>query len=370
MKIAVFDPSGNHGHYAHTQGLVFRNDDVSWFVHRNVCIRLTDLCVITADSNVSEYTPGKSLLFYYIKAIWLLHRTKWDAVFFNTLEANWLPNFLFFLFVRKDVNLVLTIHNIHSFFRKSGTKGLRAFVKQRAKNLALAKCRLNVYSENLKQCLSQYVPDANPFLLPYRVCDMSVERLNHPGKDQFRIVIPGSVDVKRRDYSFVLNIVERLRCLPHVQFVLLGRPYGAESIALVDKFEQMNGSVVCYREFIDEQEFEHQMQITDIVWGPLTRYYTGNDAVEEYGISKETGVSFAMIRYALPGLFPSDVTVMDEIKTGVRFYSNADELVSIITDLSTRKESLQLLQENARANALKYTPDTVRNRFVSQLNAF
>jgi hypothetical protein len=368
VKIAVFDPSGYHGHYAHTQGLVFRNDDISWFVHRNVCNRLNDLGVITADSNVFAYTPGKSLLFYYIKALWLLHRTKWDVVFFNTLEANWLPNFLFFLFVRKDVNLVLTIHNIHSFFKKSRAKGLRAFVKRRAKNLALKKCRLNVYSENLKQCLLQYVSGANPFLLPYRVCDTTVERLNRSEQNQFRIVIPGSIDVKRRDYFSVLEVAERLSDLKHIRFVLLGKPYGAEATALVDKFEQMQDTVVCYREFIDEHEFERQMQQADIVWGPLTRYYTGNDAVEEYGISKETGVSFAMIHYALPGLFPSHVAVMDEIKTGVRFYSNADELVSIITELSTRKETLLLLQKNAWANALKYSPDAVRNRFVSQLN--
>jgi hypothetical protein len=367
VKIAVFDPSGYHGHYAHTQGLVFRNDDISWFVHRNVCDRLTDLGIITRDSDVFVYTPGKSLLSYYIQALWRINRTKWDVIFFNTLEANWLPNFLFFLAVRRKINMVLTIHNLHSFFKKTEAKGLRAFAKQHAKNLALKKCLLNVYSEKLKACLLQYKSDANPFLLPYRVSDPELGAINQQLQDDFRIVIPGSVDLKRRDYFFVLDIAERLKDLTHIRFVLLGKPYGDEAAALVSKLEQLKDTVVCYREFIDESEFEHQMQQADIVWGPLTRYYAANDAVEEYGISKETGVSFAMIRYALPGLFPTDVSVMDEIKTGTMFYSNADELVSIIADLSARKESLLLLQKNARANALKYTPDAVRNEFTSQL---
>ncbi|HEX2935862.1 MAG TPA: hypothetical protein VHO72_10955 [Bacteroidales bacterium] len=368
MKIAVFDPSGYHGHYAHTQGLVFRNHDISWFVHQNVCNRLTDLGIITRDSDVFVYTPGDSLLFYYIKALGRINRTNWDVVFFNTLEANWLPNFLFFLTIRSKVNLVLTIHNIHSFFKKAETKGLRPFAKQHAKSLALQKCRLNVYSEKLKACLLQYKPDANPFLLPYRVFDPQLSDLNPLQHNDFRIVIPGSVDIKRRDYFFVREIAERLKDLTHIRFVLLGKPYGDEAAALVSKLEQLKDTVLCYREFIDESEFERQMQQADIVWGPLTRYYAAHDAVEEYGVSKETGVSFAMIRYALPGLFPSDVSVMDEINSGTTFYSNADEFISIIMDLSARKDGLLQLKKNAQANALQFHPDAVRSKFMSQLN--
>lgn len=370
MKIAIFDPSGSHGHYAHTQAAIFNNDEIAWFIHEGVSRRLTEVGVLKPDSTyVYTFVPGKSKLLYYFKAIRTINHQKWDVVFFNTLESDWLPNFLFFLTIHKRANLVLTIHNIHSFFKVTETKSLRDFLKQKARRLALSKCRLNVYSNNLKECLLHYIPEARPFQLPYRVFspEARLDKTNAP--QQFRIVIPGTVDADRRDYSFVLEVAQRLSHLSFIRIILLGRPYGARAVSLMKAFGEMKDSVICYPDFVDEREFEQQMQNADMVWGPLTKYYSAKEAVEEYGISKETGITFAMIRYVLPGLFPSDVSVMDEIKTSVRFYNNADSLVALITELSMNKEKLLALKKEAYANSLKFSPEKVKERFVRELNA-
>jgi hypothetical protein len=370
MKIAILDPSGNHGHYAHTQSIIFKDENIEWFIHENVTKRLQDIGVFKNNNpKIHTYFAKNSKLFYYFKAIYLINRNKWDMVFFNTLQSDWLPNFIFFIFVKRTTNIVLTIHNVHSFFASNRKIGLKSFIKRSTKRLALKKSKLNLYSQKLKQCLLEYKPIPKVFLLPYQVYLPQTNKQNLNSSKKFKIIIPGTVDAKRRNYSLVLEIVEYFSNRKDIQFVLLGKPVGAGSDDLILKFKKYKDTVVCFHDFVDEDEFEKQMLTADIILGPLNKYFKTVDAIEEYGVSKETGITFAIIRYALPGIFPKELTIMDEISSAVKFYNNSSELNSIITELSTNKDRLQELKKNALENSKKFEPQKIKKDFMDLMFA-
>jgi len=369
MKIAIFDPSGSHGHYAYTQSIVFEKEHIEWFIHKNVTKRLNDLGVLDNGNNTfNSYSNKYFKYFYYLKSIISLNRRKWDIVFFNTLQSDWLPNFIFFLFIKKSVNIVLTIHNVNSFFATADKKSFTSFIKALTRSLALKKCKLNVYGTNLKQRLLEFRPNSEVFLFPYEAYSPKTIIHKKGNENILKIVIPGTVDLRRRNYELVLSVVKNISHIKHIQFILLGKPVGQGSTDLIAEFKKYRDSVIYYTSFVDEDEFEKQMLSADIVLGPLHKYFKTDETIEEYGVSKETGITFAIIKYALPGIFPAELTIMDEIKSGVTSYKDASELTEIITELSTNKHKLQQLKDNALANAQKFEVKKVKKDFLEQMN--
>ncbi|HEX3010209.1 MAG TPA: hypothetical protein VHO90_21610, partial [Bacteroidales bacterium] len=187
------------------------------------------------------------------------------------------------------------------------------------------------------------------------------------GSKSFHVVIPGSVDLRRRDYTIVLQTIRALSHLKHIRFVLLGAPSGKDANEMMNELEKFPETVTCFRKFVDDSKYEKLMSGANLVLGPLYKFFDTNEATEEYGISKETGITFAIIRYALPGIFSSQVTVMDEIKSGVLFYNDASHLAEIITDLSADKEKYLLLKQQAHLNSKKFEAARVKEVFLREL---
>ncbi|HEX3006732.1 MAG TPA: hypothetical protein VHO90_03855, partial [Bacteroidales bacterium] len=227
MNIVVFDPSGSHGTFAFTQSRVFDGENIEWFIHKDVSERLRLLNVVNDSSEkVHTLIPSDNKFIYYLKSIAKINKTKCDILFFNTLQSDWVLNFLFLLFVKKSKNIVLTIHNLNSFFIPRKQNGLRSFVRERIKLRAIKKCNFNVYSAAMKAYLLALVPQAKISMLPYQIYLPSDQASNIDGSKSFHVVIPGSVDLRRRDYTIVLQTIRALSHLKHIRFVLLGAPSG------------------------------------------------------------------------------------------------------------------------------------------------
>lgn len=366
MNIIVFDPSGSHGTFANTQSIVFEKDNIHWFIHKNTYERLCNQGKLNSDSqNVHYYSPGKLKLLYYIKAIILIKRIESDVIFFNTLQSDWSLNFLFLVFVKRSKNIIVTIHNLNSFFAPS-TKGLRAMIKEKALKLARKKCLFNVYSSEIKKQILHRLPAARVALVPYQVHVPLTSKYGSVNK-KFSIIIPGSVDLKRRDYSIILEIAQYLHQTPRLEFILLGAPADENAKKLLNQLE-LKDKVVCFRNFVNDNLYDQYMESAHIILGPLNAAFKTNDSIEEYGVTKETGISFASIRYALPLILPAHIKVMDELKSGAVFYKTPQQLIEIITHLSSNNEAYSVLKANAEINAKKFEPEEIRRQFMNWLN--
>jgi hypothetical protein len=58
---------------------------------------------------------------------------------------------------------------------------------------------------------------------------------------------------------------------------------------------------------------------------------------------------------------------MDEIKSGVTFYKDSNELTELIIELSTNKNKLKQLKNNALENAQKFEAQKVKKDFLNQM---
>ncbi len=368
MKIAVFDPSGSHGNFAITQSKIFDQDQIEWFIHNNVAERFYDIGIAQPNNkNLHCYFTKKSKLAFYLKTIRLLNNSSWDIVFFNTLQSDWLLNFIFYIFIKRSAFIILTIHNVNSFFYHHKNMSLRSFIKNRTKAIALKKSHFNVFSENLKEQLLKYHPKATVFVIPYQIYSPTTTTPVIESTKKLKIVIPGSIDLKRRNYSFILEALKNTSNIQNIQFVFLGKPIGLGSNEIIHEFEKFKDSVICFKHFVSKVEYEKHMLTADIICGPLNRFYQNDGTTEEYGKSKETGITFAMIKYALPCLFPEELTVMNEIKTGAIFYSSPLNLAQIIEELSIDEKKLNLLKINATINAQKFDRQNIKRLFTNQL---
>jgi hypothetical protein len=367
MNIVVFDPSGSHGTFAFTQSRVFDGENIEWFIHKDVSERLHLLNAVNDSSKkVHTLISGDSKFIYYLKSIAEINNTKCDILFFNTLQSDWVLNFLFLLFIKKPKNIVLTVHNVNSFFDPRKQKGLRSFIRERIKLLAIKKCSFNVYGAAMKAHMSGLVPQAKISTLPYQIY-LPSQVSDGNGSKKFNVVIPGSVDLRRRDYVTVLQTIKTLSYLKHIRFVLLGAPSGEGADEMMNEFEKFPETVICFRKFVDDREYEKHMLDANLILGPLYKFFDTNEATEEYGISKETGITFAIIRYALPGIFSSQVKVMDEIRSGVMFYDDSSHLAATITQLSTDNERYLQLKQQAHLNSKKFEAARVKEVFLKEI---
>jgi hypothetical protein len=365
MKIAIFDPSGSHGNFAYSQSLVFADDQTQWYIHENIFRRLNDLKIVDAsDSNIKICFEGSSKILYYIRSIININNQSWDFVFFNTLQSDWLLNFIFFLFIKKSKTIVLTIHNINSFFMSSKKKSIRLFIKKWSIQLALKKITyFNVFSLNLKQHLLQKLSGAKVFILPYQV-HVSSKPFVSAQQTVLKVVVPGTIDLRRRDYYMVVETIRLLSHVSNIMILLLGKPSGNDSKELVKELDKYKHIVKYHTGFISENDFEQQMVASDIIWGPLQREFEVDGVIEEYGVSKETGTTFAMIRYGLPALFPKNIPVMDDLSSGVVYYDNAGDLAEKLIALSNDFNKLNVLKMEAYENAKKFGPSAIRHQFI------
>ena len=100
---------------------------------------------------------------------------------------------------------------------------------------------------------------------------------------------------------------------------------------------------------------------------PIRKYFFFNGIREEYGVTKETGATFAMIQYALPGLMPKNVRKMKELESSILSYDNPSELLSIINHLVNKPYELDMLKAMAFENSSKFLPENIRNKFISTI---
>lgn len=104
--------------------------------------------------------------------------------------------------------------------------------------------------------------------------------------DIFRIVIPGAVSQKRRDYKMVLSVLSKIN-FP-LDIIFLGKAEG-EELDWIKKFNNEFVNLIYFTEKLNQNDFDFWMKSADVLWCPIQKETEFFSQTEHYGLTKITG---------------------------------------------------------------------------------
>lgn len=223
-----------------------------------------------------------------------------------------------------------------------------------------------VLSQRQKTFLSQFEDDKKILAFP-SIINEGVEKLpNKISSDaKIRICIPGIVTDSRRDYSGLFAILDNI--LPIIKdklvFDLLGFIEKTEPHLLkkIQELEQKGLEILYSTKFIDAVRFDTALEEADILLNNqvVTVSHTG-----QYGMTKDSGLLYNIVRGGKPAIFPTSYAVDHEFEDVLMYYSTADELKDILLHIANRSVCLKKYQENALQLSRNYTPKSLYKKLV------
>ncbi len=293
-----------------------------------------------------------------------------DMIYLNTIDRQ--PFFYALLInLLPTTRVILTIHDINCFFQKGKTSDIRLFLKWTSRKLLLSKTEgLNVIAETMIAHLRSQVKKKIPlFHIPGAVFEQQAT----PGviSDRIRLVVPGTIDKRRRNYDEVFLLCELLEeaALP-VDIILLGGYNGNYGKAVIAKARHWESKFICLKSYdtslIPQPEFDRVMQEAHFLFCPV-QVHTKicGDVDEVYGISKSSGALSDAVRHAKPLILPESYKITSSMKAACFRYKSLNEITDLVYKIFREPEIYHAWQENALRYAKWFTIPQVRERNLS-----
>lgn len=171
----------------------------------------------------------------------------------------------------------------------------------------------------------------------------------HPERRNiFRVVVPGMVDVKRKDYQIVFQALERAaqeKDDKAVELVLLGANTSIRGRILVWRFEgrlKLRGvNVVQFKNRLSSLEFDQFLASADLVIAPIKLGIRYKLWREIYGQTKLSGAEFDAFKVHVPFLIPSSYSPSAS-RTSLIAYDSLEDLVRLIHDYRLGREPFDI----------------------------
>ena len=220
--------------------------------------------------------------------------------------------------------------------------------------------RIIVYSHSQKKHLIQYVPEDRIIVFPFCLYDGMTD--NSAANKKLRLCIPGTVTNRRRDYSSLLHMINTHFAFfkENITLDMLGYIYKDENTLReqAEALQKKGFDIIFNTGFIATDEFNTRLSMADVILGNLKVQV---NAYRKYGVTKETGVIFNIIKSGKPGILPHEYTTDAELKDICLFYNNYADLLKIIEQLVAQKEKTEALKIKAQQVAGQYTPEKLYN---------
>ena len=275
-------------------------------------------------------------------------------------------------FINSFKNAVYNIQNYPDKVREIARFGREAFIRNPRRRATLRHLLTYdpyfvVLSPSQKKYLSRFVPNEKIIAFPSLINE-GIEKTVISDKQsggKIRICIPGIVTDTRRDYTGLFKILDAI--LPQIKgklvFDFLGFVEKRE-LNLLQKLQNLEkkGLDVLYSaEFVDAVTFDESLNKADILLNnqKVTVSHTG-----KYGLTKESGLLFNIVRGAKPAIFPAEYTVDEEFADVLMYYKSEKELTDILLGLANGTVLIDTYKTKAAEIALSYTPQNLYKRLV------
>lgn len=300
-----------------------------------------------------------------------------SLLYLNTISNNYVFYALLAFFLPKKTRVLLTIHNINSWFQFKFSLSFRRIVRYTGRKFLLGQVRLfNVVAIPMKKQLEKKLGDKDKvFAVPGAFFSPreAAKATFSPG-DFIRIVIPGSIDSRRRDYEFAIELLQRFDSLSMpVEITFLGAPYGEYGRGILEKVKSLNLTIARIKifdgEIVDQPDFDNAMDAAHFIFTPSVLTTTIEDGVMElYGISMSSGNVFDVIKHAKPFIIPKNL-VIDDFLAGSTFrYERIEDIIELIESVFAGGVSYPDIADSAVYSSQNYTLDNIINRNTELFN--
>ena len=366
MKTGIFEMEHYEGAYPVIQLFDMPANQLVIFTDAATYSRFADL--FKADVNrfqweILDRTKGKWRFFSQLYKAAKKHRL--DLFYLNTISNNHLL-YAWVIGLLRVARVVITVHDINCLFRSRRSAQLRQMLHHIGKKALIKRVQeYNVVSDTmidyLRETASKGVQVHN---IPGAVFESEQATLTIG--DRLHLVVPGSLDKKRRDYQQVFDLQKAAEAsqLP-LHITLLGGysdDYGQAIIQQAAALKTTWATIGFYDErVVHQDEFDKQLNAAHFIFIPSVI----NTAIcfsipETYGITKSSGNMFDVIKHARPFISPLPLRISTTLESSCFRYTSIGHLVQFLQGCIQHKEGYQAWQQKALANSKEYTITKVR----------
>jgi len=296
-------------------------------------------------------------------------RNKIDTLFLNTVSQHHILFGFLALFLKK-IKTVLTVHDANSFFNPQFKIGLQSIFKYFGKKLLLKNVThfVTLLSSTKLYVEKTFKPEQSVFCIPGSFFEGNSYELQSTDYF-FKLVVPGAVDLKRRNYSFIVQLLSNLKAQAKIEIVLLGGMAGNDQtiVKQCKSFESELVRIKIYDQFfIEVEEYERQLSTCDFILAPIQRFFEGESSIpEEYGVTKSSGSFFDAVRFGKPMIISAELTIPEEIEKQCIRYHSVNELAAFIETLNLEKKLLY--SQMSLSNSSHFTLENIRKKVAPVL---
>lgn len=292
---------------------------------------------------------------------------KLDLFYLNTISNNHFF-YAWVLGLLRIPRVVITVHDINCLFKSSWSTKLRALFHHIGKKALIKQVKeFNVVSDTMVEYLRQTTNAQKQIHnIPGAVFESEQHTLtigNH-----IHLVVPGSIDKKRRDYHQVfalLKAAEEKQLPLHV--TLLGGyidEYGTAIIKQAKELALQHARISVYdTRLVHQDEFDKQLNAAHFVFIPSVIDTAICFAIPEvYGLTKSSGNMFDVVKHARPFITPQALRISTTLQNSCFQYTSFEQLISFLQEMMLHKERYANWQQRALANSKEYTIAKVQSR--------
>jgi len=291
---------------------------------------------------------------------------KLEILYLNTISDNHIF-YSWMIALLKRIRIIVTLHSINNYFHHKPAFNLRRIVRIIGKKtLIKTTSEFNVVALSMVDYLKSRLPAAKKVhCVPGAVYEGRTDNLP-PSKEITKLVVPGVIDARRRDYDLVIQLADRLEETgSRVMITLLGGIDPLFGKSVLEKLSSKKSNRISYynQPVVDQPEFDRVMDEADFVLLPSTIQNTILDDIPEiYGLSMSSGNLFDIIKHAKPFIAPLQLRVDPFLENSCLRYESVDEIVDVLVALNESPEVLASLQSSARVASGHYRVNEVRLR--------
>ena len=263
------------------------------------------------------------------------HQNDYTHLHLSTLSNNYLY-FAWKIMRAPYLKVSLTVHEVN-LYRSLSFKNLLGFTESIAKYYFHRRIkRHRGLVPGVQAELEKYFPKARNVFIPSRFYEKSIAKR---GIGPVKIIVPGTIETKRRDYEFVFHFISeylsKINFTIPAELIFLGKAGtedGKSIHALIRNFTNNIFKISYYEDHVPSEEYAKQMRDAKIIWNPIRIHTTGSREQEEhYGITKSAGFTADLIQFPMPALVPQGFEIPFYFKHCMMPYENENDLLQKMT---------------------------------------
>lgn len=299
-----------------------------------------------------------------------ISQSSYTHLHIGTLEHNML---LFSLCLRKyrHLQISMTLHSINEYNSRS-YRGIRDISEVVAKKLLKHTIHhYRVLAPAMVDTFKKLFPGKQVSFIPGNFYRPAGEPLF--SKNVFSIVIPGTVEYKRRDYKMVIRFLSThcrdLIAFTPIHLVLAGNadsPYGKGIIQALHDLSLKHTFGLSYFIYpLEQHEYETLYRQADIIWAPVILYTNSLRGIAEInGVTHSPGFITDQIYFGKPAIVPEGLPLPAQFAGCNWEYKDENDLLQIFLSLLSDKS---ILKEANRRMSIACSYFTKEN-FVTAFN--